>query len=40
MEANGQLSALAALLQGKVPRYTFSRRLGGPQRRSGWGGDE
>jgi hypothetical protein len=30
----------AALSQGKSPRYPLDRRLGGPQGRSGRGGEE
>jgi hypothetical protein len=40
MEASGQLHASAALLLGKSPRCTLDRRLGGPQSRSGRGGEE
>jgi hypothetical protein len=32
---SGQLHAPAALPPGKSPRYSFYRRLGGPQSRSG-----
>jgi hypothetical protein len=35
MEVSGQLHAPAALLSGRDPWYTFDRRLGGPQSRSG-----
>jgi hypothetical protein len=40
MEVSGQLHALAALPQGKSPRYPLDTRLGGPQSRSGSGGEE
>jgi hypothetical protein len=40
MEMSGQLHASAALHQGKSPWYSFDRRLGGPQSRSGRGGEE
>jgi hypothetical protein len=40
MEVIGQLLTLAALPQGKSPRYLLDRRLGGPQSRSGRGGEE
>jgi hypothetical protein len=40
MEVSGQLHAPAALPQGKSPWYTLDRRLGGPQSRSGLGGEE
>jgi hypothetical protein len=40
MELSGQLHAAAALPQGKSPRYPLDRRLGGPQSRSGRGGEE
>ena len=36
----GQLEAPAALLQGKQPRYQFSRRDGGPQIQSGYFGEQ
>jgi hypothetical protein len=39
MEVSGQLHAPAALPQGKSPWYPFDR-LGGPQSRSGRGGEE
>jgi hypothetical protein len=38
MEVSGQLQA--ALPQGKSPCYPLDRRLGGPQSRSGRGGEE
>jgi hypothetical protein len=38
--ASGQLHAPAALPQGKSPWYPLDRRLGGPQSRSGRGGEE
>jgi len=37
MEVSGQLHTPAALPQGKSPRHTFDKRLGGPQCRSGQG---
>jgi hypothetical protein len=40
MEVSGQLHALAALPLGKEPPYPLDRRLGGPQSRSGRGGEE
>jgi hypothetical protein len=40
MEVNGQLHAPAALPQGKSLWYPLDRRLGGPQSRSGRGGEE
>jgi hypothetical protein len=40
MAVNGQLQAPAALPQGKSPRYPLDRKLGGPQSRSGHGGEE
>jgi hypothetical protein len=40
MEVSGQLYAPAAFRQGKSPWYTFDRRLGEPQSRSGRGGEE
>jgi len=40
MEMNGQLHAPAALTPGKLPPYPLDRRLGGPQSRSGHGGEE
>jgi hypothetical protein len=40
MEVSGQLHALAALLPEKNPWYPLDRRLGGPQSRSGRGGEE
>jgi hypothetical protein len=40
MEVNDQLHAVAALTQGKELRYPFDRRLGGPQSRSGRGGED
>jgi hypothetical protein len=40
MEVSGQLHAPAALLQGKRPWYPLDRSLGGPQGRSGRGGEE
>jgi hypothetical protein len=40
MEVISQLHAQATLPQGKSPRYPLDRRLGGPQSRSGRGGEE
>jgi hypothetical protein len=40
MEVSGQLHAPAALPQGKSSWYALDRRLGGPQSRSGRGGEE
>jgi hypothetical protein len=40
MEVNGQLHDPAALPQGKSPSYPLDKRLGGPQSRSGHGGEE
>jgi hypothetical protein len=40
MEVSSQLYSPAALLPGKEPRYPLDRRLGGPQSRSGHGGQE
>jgi hypothetical protein len=40
MEVSGQLHAPAALPKEKSPWYPLDRRLGGPQRRSGRGGEE
>jgi hypothetical protein len=40
MEMNGQLHVPAALFQGKGPWDPLDRRLGGPQSRSGRGGEE
>jgi hypothetical protein len=37
---SGQLHASAALISGKEPLYPLDRRLGGPQSRSGRGGEE
>jgi len=37
---SGQLHTSAALFPGKQPRYPLDRRLGGPQSRSGRGGEE
>jgi hypothetical protein len=39
-EVSGQLHAPAALPQGKSPWYPLDKRLGGPQSRSGRGGEE
>jgi hypothetical protein len=40
MEVSSQLHAPAALLPGKEPLYPLDARLGGPQSRSGHGGEE
>jgi hypothetical protein len=40
MEVNGQLHVPAALPSGKETLVPLDRRLGGPQRRSGLGGEE
>jgi hypothetical protein len=40
MEVSGQFHTPAALPQRKSPRYLLDRRLGGPQSRSGHGGEE
>jgi hypothetical protein len=40
MEVGGQLHAPAALPTGKEPLVPINRRLGGPQNRSGRGGEE
>jgi hypothetical protein len=40
MEVSGQLHAPAALPQEKSPCYPLDRRMGGPQSRSGSGGEE
>jgi hypothetical protein len=40
MEVSGQLHDPTALPQGKSPWYLLDRRLGGPQGRSGRGGEE
>jgi hypothetical protein len=40
MEVSGQLHAPAALLPRKSPWYPLDMRLGGPQSRSGRGGEE
>jgi hypothetical protein len=40
MGVSGQLHALAALPQGKIPRYPLDRRLGGPQNWSELGGEK
>jgi hypothetical protein len=39
-EVIGQLHSLIASHPGKSPPYTLDRRLGGPQSRSGRGGEE
>jgi hypothetical protein len=39
-EVSGQIHAPAALPSGKEPRFPLDRRLGGPQSRSGRGGEE
>jgi hypothetical protein len=40
MEVSSQLDAPVTYPQGKSPRYPLDRRLGGPQSRSGRGGEE
>jgi hypothetical protein len=40
MEVSDQLHAPAALPPGKDPWFLLDRRLGGPQSRSGGGGEE
>jgi hypothetical protein len=40
MEVHGQVHAPAALPQGKSPWYPSDRKLGGPQSRSGRGGED
>jgi hypothetical protein len=40
MEVSGRLHAQVALPQGRSPWYPLDRRLGGPQRQSGSGGEE
>jgi len=40
MEVSDELHASAALPEGKSPWYSLDRRLGGPQSRSGRGGEE
>jgi hypothetical protein len=40
VEVYGQLHAHVALPPGKSPLYPLDRRLGGPQSRSGRGGEE
>jgi hypothetical protein len=40
MQVSGQLQAPAALPPGKDPLVSLDRRLGGPQSRSGRGGEE
>jgi len=40
MEMSVQLHDPVALLPKKEPRYTFDRRMGGPQSRSGRGGED
>jgi hypothetical protein len=40
MKVSGQLHTLADLPQEKEPRYPLDRRLCGPQRRSGHGGEK
>jgi hypothetical protein len=39
-KGSGQLHASAALVPGKNPQYPLDRRLGGPQSRSGCGGEK
>jgi hypothetical protein len=40
MEVSGQLHVPADYGQGKIPYYPLDRRLGGPQSRSGRGGED
>jgi hypothetical protein len=40
MEVSGRLHASASLPTGEDPWYPLDRRLGGPQSRSGRGGEE
>jgi hypothetical protein len=40
MEVSGHIHTPAAIPQGKSPWYPLDRRLGGPQSRSGRGGEE
>jgi hypothetical protein len=40
MEVSGQLHTPAALPPGEEPLFPLDRRLGGPQSRSGHGGEE
>jgi hypothetical protein len=40
MEVSGQLHDPAALPPGKKPLYPLDKRLGGPQSRSGRGGEK
>jgi hypothetical protein len=40
MGVSGQLHAPAALSPGESSRYPLDRRMGGPQSRSGRGGEE
>jgi hypothetical protein len=40
MEVSGQLHAQGALIPGKCPWYPLDRRKGGPQNRSGHGGEK
>jgi hypothetical protein len=40
MEVSGQVHASATLPQGNSPWYALDRSLGGPQSRSGRGGEE
>jgi hypothetical protein len=40
MEVSSHLHAPAALIPGKNPSHPLDRRLGGPQSRSGRGGEE
>jgi hypothetical protein len=40
MDMSGQLHAPAALPPEKDPRYPLDRRVGGPQSRSGRGGEK
>jgi hypothetical protein len=40
MEVSGQLHVPATLFREKSPQYPLNMRLGGPQSRSGRGGEE
>jgi hypothetical protein len=40
LDGSGQLHAPAALTPSKSPRYPLDRKLGGPQSRSGSGGEK
>jgi hypothetical protein len=40
MEVSGEFHDPVALIPGQEPRYALDRRMGGPQSRSGRGGEE